>query len=347
MGLEAVVENRLAGRRDLDNYAKVRCMVDDMVRDKREARGAIKLSGGGNQPPTDVDQLKLREMTSDFAEEVSEGGSDTSSFKKLAESLSAIVETLNSASKGKSKGKGKKGQWTQEFSTGGQWQDTPQRQNAAGNRQLWQQLEEAGRTPERSKGKGKGKGKSGGKAKGKGKGLKCYVCGGIGHPARLCPSEGWVNGLEQDAPEGEDTNEGECWTEEDDETLQLGYLGSESCQMSSPPGLSDAFSEAGWTLVTRKLRNRQQRSKRHGCCDKRGTVLRSLWDDDNDKILGQVADDRTRKRMVKISVVVDGGAEANALPENMMQWIPLKPSSASKSGKIFRGAGERSHPCAR
>ena len=43
--------------------------------------------------------------------------------------------------------------------------------------------------------------------------------------------------------------------------------------------------------------------------------------------------------MVKISAVVDSGAEANALTENMMQWIPLKPSSASKSGKIFRGAG--------
>ena len=64
---EAVVENRLAGRRDLDN-AKVRCMMDDMIRD-REARGAIKLSGGGSQPPPEVDQLKLGEMTSDFAEE--------------------------------------------------------------------------------------------------------------------------------------------------------------------------------------------------------------------------------------------------------------------------------------
>ena len=35
---EAVVENRLAGRRDLDNCGKVRCMVDGMIRDKREAR---------------------------------------------------------------------------------------------------------------------------------------------------------------------------------------------------------------------------------------------------------------------------------------------------------------------
>ena len=66
MAPEAVVENRLAGRRALNNYAKVRYMIDDMMRDKREARGAIKLGGGGNQPPPTVDRLKLREMTSDF-----------------------------------------------------------------------------------------------------------------------------------------------------------------------------------------------------------------------------------------------------------------------------------------
>ena len=185
MAPEAVVQNRLAGRRDLDNYAKVRCMIDDMIRNKREPRGAIKLSGGGNQPPPDVDQLKLRSMTSDFAEESSEGGSDTSSVQNLAESLSAIVESLNSPSKGKGKGKGKKGQWAQDSSTGGHWQGTSQ--NVAGNRQPWPQPKEAGRAIEKPKEKGKGKGKSGGKAKGKGKGLKCYVCGGIGHPARLCP----------------------------------------------------------------------------------------------------------------------------------------------------------------
>ena len=67
-------------------------------------------------------------------------------------------------------------------------------------------------------------------------------------------------------------------------------------------------------------------------------MLHAPWDDDNDMVLGKVADDRTKKEMVKISAVVDSGAEANVLPENMMQWIPLKPSSASKSGKIFRGA---------
>ena len=55
-------------------------------------------------------------------------------------------------------------------------------------------------------------------------------------------------------PKENDTNEEGSWTEEDDETLQLGYLGSETCLMSSPPGLRDAFSEAGWTVVTRKSR---------------------------------------------------------------------------------------------
>ena len=165
---KARFENRLAGRRDLDNYAKVRCMIDDMIRDKREARGAIKLSGEGNQQPTDVDHLKPREMTSDFAEEVSEGGSGTSSVQMLAESSSAIGETLNCASKGKSKGKGKKGQRTQESSTGGQWQDTPQRRNRAGNCQPWQQLEEAGgalERPKRRRAKAKARGKAGGKEK--------------------------------------------------------------------------------------------------------------------------------------------------------------------------------------
>ena len=109
--------------------------------------------------------------------------------------------------------------------------------------------------------------------------------------------------------------------------------------MSSPLGLCDAFGEAGCTAVTRKSRNRQQCFRRRGCIDKRGTVLGPPLDDDNDMILGQVADNRTKKGMVKISAVVDSGAAANALPENMMQWIPLEPSSASKSGKIFRGAG--------
>ena len=111
--------------------------------------------------------------------------------------------------------------------------------------------------------------------------------------------------------------------------------------MSSPPVLRDAFNEAGWTVVTHKSQNRQQVSQRRGCSDKRGMFLGSLWDDDNDMILEQVADDRTEKGMVKISAVVDCGAEANALPENMMQWIPLKTSSASKSRKIFHGSGER------
>ena len=201
---------------------------------------------------------------------------------------------------------------------------------------MWRTIASGGRSPRRQgeplkspRTKAKAKAKVEERPKAKEKASKATCAEGLGTPARLCSSEGWVNDLEQDAPEGEDTNEDGRWTEEDDETLQLGYFGSESWLMSSAPGLRDAFSEAGWTVVALKSRNRQQCSRRRLCSDKRGTVLGSLWDDDNDTILGQVADDRTRKGMVKISAVVDSGVEANALPENMMQWIPLKSSSAS------------------
>ena len=110
-------------------------------------------------------------------------------------------------------------------------------------------------------------------------------------------------------------------------------------KMTTGFGLRDGFSEVRRIVVSRTSRNRQQCLRRRGCFDKRGTVLGSLCNDDNDMILGQVADDRTKKGMVDISAVVDSDAEANGLTGNMMQWIPLKPSSASKSGKIFQGAG--------
>ena len=179
----------------------------------------------------------------------------------------------------------------------------PREAGGRAHRRLWREIASRGRSLKKQeeplkspRRKAKAKVEERPKAKEK---AKCYVCGGIGHPARLCPSEGWVNDLEEDEPEGEDTNEEGCWTEEDDETLQLRYFGSDSCLMSSPPGPSDAFNEAGWTVVTRKSRNRQQGSRRRGCSDKRGMGLGSLRDDDND--IGQVADDRTKKGMVKIS----------------------------------------------
>ena len=113
-------------------------------------------------------------------------------------------------------------------------------------RQPWPQPEETGRAIEKPKAKGKGKGRSGGKAKGKGKGLICYVCGGaLDTPARLCPGEGWVDDLEQDEPEREDTDEDGTRTEENDETLQLGYFGSDSCLMSPPPGQRDTLVDRG------------------------------------------------------------------------------------------------------
>ena len=40
-----------------------------------------------------------------------------------------------------------------------------------------------------------------------------------------------------------------------------------------------------------------------------------------------------------MSAVVDSGAEDNALPETVGEWLPLTPSDASKAGRKFTGAG--------
>ena len=268
-------------------------------------------------PDRDVDQLTFREMTSDFAEEVSEGGTGTSSVQKLAKSWIEIVETLNFVSKCKSKGKGKKGQRT---STGGQWQGTSQR--------VWRATASRGRSQRKQEGALKTPRKWQGQRQEWRKGQRQAktphtprVRRDWGTPRVCAPVKDGLTTPQKDPPEGEDTNEDRYWTEEDGETLQLGYLGQRF--------LFDEFRH--WdcvTVVTHKSRNCQQCSRRRGCLDKRGTVVGSLWDNDNDMVLMQLADDRTKKGMVKISAVVDSGAEANALPEKMMQWIPLKPSSA-------------------
>ena len=61
-------------------------------------------------------------------------------------------------------------------------------------------------------------------------------------------------------------------------------------------------------------------------------------------ILGQVANNRSKKGMVKISAVADSGGEANALFENTMQWIPLKSEFSLKVRRDLPRRRERSIP---
>ena len=180
--------------------------------------------------------------------------------------------------------------------------------------------------------KPKVKGKGGGKAKGKRTGVTCCVYLGVGHTARLCPSEGWVNNLEEETSDGE--NDDGCWAEEEVETLHLRYLGSDAGAVSSPPGMHDVFSETGWIVVTRKSRDRTKLTRRYWYLDKSGTVLASLWDDD--VILGQVPDDRTQKGLVKISAVVDSGEGAHALPESMMSGSRSSRAQAQSQVHLLR-----------
>ena len=70
----------------------------------------------------------------------------------------------------------------------------------------------------------------GGNAQGQSRQCTCYVCGGVGHPARLCPS-----GAES------------LWKEEEDETLHLGYFGLDTASLNSPLVTSEE-----WTKVLRQ-----------------------------------------------------------------------------------------------
>ena len=139
----AVEENRLARRRDLNTYKNFPTMIDVMIRDKRETRGAIKLGGGGDPLPPDVDQLKLREVASKPTGDASEKESEP----QFLQELGRLFEPSSADAK-----------------------------NAQGHGQRqWQKW----------------------KAKSMGKSLTCNVCGGVGLPARLRPSEGWVNTLDE------------------------------------------------------------------------------------------------------------------------------------------------------
>ena len=116
-----------------------------------------------------------------------EGGSDTSSVHKLAESLSVIVETLNSASKGKSKGKDKKGQWAQDSSTGGQWQGTSQNVAAIASRgRSLKKQEEPSKSPRR---KAKAKAKVEEKPKAKERPQSATCAEGLGVAQGCAPAE--------------------------------------------------------------------------------------------------------------------------------------------------------------
>ena len=42
---------------------------------------------------------------------------------------------------------------------------------------------------------------------------------------------------------------------------------------------------------------------------------------------------------MKFTAVVDSGAEDNALPLTVGEWLPLEESAASKAGKAFNGPG--------
>ena len=201
-------------------YEKVRSMIDDVIMDRFETRSAIK-----HPVPPDVDQLKFREVVSESADDASEKESETESARKLTESLNQAVVTVNATTRGEDECEGKRGQRLQQHHQEGQRNQDTLRQSTQ-QRQCHQPYE-SGESTGKGKGTRKVTGKSEGRAKGTGKRLT-WVCGGVGHPARLCPSEGWVNTLCESFQ-----------TEDEDEAMQSGFLDTDTSPTSPPPGICD------------------------------------------------------------------------------------------------------------
>ena len=138
------------------------------------------------------------------------------------------------------------------------------------HRRMWRGIASRGRSPRKQEEPLKSARR---KAKAKENASNASCAEGFDTPRGCAPAEDGLLTWSRTRQKEKTPMKTACWTEEDDETLQLGHLGSEPCPMSSPPGLSDAFSEAGWTVVTRKSRNRQQCSRRRWCLDNRVAQL--------------------------------------------------------------------------
>ena len=82
----AVASEVAAENRDLDTDEKVRSMIDDMIRDKRETRFAIQPCSAGDPASPDVNQLKPRGVVSEPTDDASEKESGSESVRKLADS---------------------------------------------------------------------------------------------------------------------------------------------------------------------------------------------------------------------------------------------------------------------
>ena len=97
MALEAVVDNWLAGRRDLDNREKARSMSDYMIRDTRKVQ--FIWGSDATRFRQTFERLMLREMIVDQNNKARDGRSGAGCVQTLAKSFSANAQTLN-ATKG-------------------------------------------------------------------------------------------------------------------------------------------------------------------------------------------------------------------------------------------------------
>ena len=350
---EKVVEQRIIGVKGLNTYDKLRNVLDDYVLDRRDhmTQGCGKegfqldaMRAQGNEPEPKRPRKTIEELT---------------------EALAEMTESLNSLTTGKGNhdqkggkggkgdgGKGGKGQW--QGGKGG-WS------SKGGGKGRGDDAKAAGKGGRGGAQQQQQQGQKGGK--GPTRTLICHTCGGQGHPARLCPSQGWLNNLEGGGCDHHDHDDTGVNTGEfDDELVEFSLewdVGEERHGGAAPARRwergGNRFAPLGEEQrgEVKKVKVRKQTRAEQTVYAPENFDLSSAGDvnsleleEAEDEIaLCQLSDEAKEKMgWYKVSAVADSGSEAHAIPEHIADWLGITPSAASLANKSFRGAGGESIP---